>query len=58
MAETERGKKVVYIHPYKRQDGTAVPAHERSTPNTSHGQQPARRPQRQAPQRPSRRKSR
>jgi hypothetical protein len=26
MAETEHHKKVVYVHPYKRQDGTAVPA--------------------------------
>lgn len=56
MAETERGKKVVYVHPYKRQDGTTVPAHERSTPSTSTGRQPARRPQRQSP--PSRRTSR
>jgi hypothetical protein len=58
MAETERGKKVVYVHPYKRQDETTVPAHERSTPNTSHGQQPARRPQRQTTWGTSRRSSR
>lgn len=56
MAETERGKKVVYVHPYKQQDGTTVPAHERSTPSASTGRQPARRPQRQSP--PSRGTSR
>lgn len=38
MAETANGKKVVYVHPYTRSDGTRVPAHERSTPRTSHGQ--------------------
>jgi hypothetical protein len=54
MAETEKGKKLVYVHPYKRQDGTTVPAHERSTPSTSHGQRSARRPQRQVPRRTSR----
>ena len=37
MAETEKGKKIVYVHPYKRTDGTRVPAHERSTPDTSKG---------------------
>ena len=37
MAETEKGKKIVYVHPYKRADGTRVPAHERSTPHTSKG---------------------
>ena len=58
MAETEKGKKLVYVHPYERQDGTTVPAHERSTPSTSHGQRPARRPQRQVPRRPTRRTSR
>jgi hypothetical protein len=58
MAETERGKKVVYVHPYKRQDGTTVPAHDRSTPSTSHGQQPTRRPKRQAARPTSRRSSR
>ena len=57
MAETERGKKVVYANQYKRTDGTTVPSHERSTPTTSHGQQPARRPQRRQ-QRPTRRSSR
>jgi hypothetical protein len=57
MAETEKGKKIVYVHQYKRTDGTTVPTHERSTPTTSRGQQPARRPQRQ-PQRTTRRTSR
>jgi hypothetical protein len=42
MAETAKGKKIVYVHPYVRADGTKVPAHERSTPDTSKG--PARRP--------------
>ena len=37
MAETEKGKKIVYVHPYKRADGSRVPAHERSTPITSRG---------------------
>jgi hypothetical protein len=37
MAETQKGKKVVYVHPYKRADGSQVPAHERSTPTTSRG---------------------
>lgn len=42
MAETGKGKKVVYVHPYKRADGTRVPAHERSTPHTSSGAKPRR----------------
>jgi hypothetical protein len=37
MAETKKGKKIVYVHPYVRADGTKVPAHERSTPDTSTG---------------------
>ena len=37
MAETEKGKKIVYVHPCKRADGTRLPAHERSTPDTSRG---------------------
>ncbi len=40
MAETEKGKKIVYVHLYKRADGTRVPAHERSTPHTSKGAAP------------------
>jgi hypothetical protein len=40
MAETEKGKKIVYVHPYKRADGTRVPAHKRSTPDTSKGAAP------------------
>lgn len=35
MAETEKGKKIVYVHEYKRTDGTTVPTHERSAPTTS-----------------------
>ena len=45
MAETEKGKKIVYLHPYKREDGTRVPAHERSTPTTSSGVKRTPRPQ-------------
>jgi hypothetical protein len=40
MAETGKGKKVVYVHAYSRADGTPVPAHERSTPHTSRGTKP------------------
>lgn len=37
MAETAEGKKKVYVHPHKREDGTKVKRHYRSTPNTSSG---------------------
>jgi len=37
MAETAKGKKIVYVHSYVRADGTKVPTHERSTPETSKG---------------------
>ncbi len=37
MAETAKGKKIVYVHSYIRADGTKVPTHERSTPDTSKG---------------------
>jgi hypothetical protein len=37
MAETGKGNKRVYVHPYKRPDGTEVPEHYRSTPDTSTG---------------------
>ncbi len=40
MAKTEQGKKTVYVHLYKRIDGTRVPARERSTPDTSKGAAP------------------
>lgn len=40
MAETEEGKKKVYVHTYKKDDGTKVPTHYRSTPNTSKGISP------------------
>jgi hypothetical protein len=36
MAKTEKGKKIVPVHPYKRkEDGKVVPVkgHRRSTPN-------------------------
>ena len=37
MAETKKGKKKVYVHPYEKEDGTQVNTHYRSTPNTSSG---------------------
>lgn len=37
MAKTDEGKKKVYVHPHTKDDGTKVPAHYRSTPNTSNG---------------------
>ncbi|MDD2622121.1 MAG: hypothetical protein WC142_09170 [Bacteroidales bacterium] len=37
MAKTEEGKKKVYVHPHTKDDGVQVPAHYRSTPNTSKG---------------------
>ena len=52
MAETEKGKKIVYVHPYQRTDGTRVPAHERSTPRTSSGAK--RQTTRKTPRRSSR----
>jgi hypothetical protein len=52
MAETSKGKKVVYVHAYTRQDGARVPAHDRSTPRTSTGAKP--RPTRSAGRRSSR----
>lgn len=42
MAETAKGKKIVRVHGYTRSDGTKVPPHDRSTPDTSKG--PAKRP--------------
>lgn len=48
LAETGKGKKVVYVHPYQREDGTRVPAHDRSTPSTSRGvERPSRKQPRQ-----------
>jgi hypothetical protein len=48
MAETARGKKFVRVKPYTRADGTKVPGHDRSTPDTSKGEQkpPPKRPRR------------
>lgn len=37
MAQTDAGKKKVYVHPYTKDDGTKVPTHYRSTPKTSDG---------------------
>lgn len=37
MAKTDEGKKKVYVRPHTKEDGTEVPAHYRSTPNTSKG---------------------
>jgi len=47
MAETARGKKFVRVKPYTRADGTKVPGHDRSTPETSKGEQ------KPAPRRPT-----
>lgn len=33
MAKTQGGKKKVYVHKYKKTDGTKVNTHYRSTPN-------------------------
>ena len=41
MAQTEDGKKKIYVHPHKKNDGTKMPAHYRSTPNTSKGASPS-----------------
>jgi len=38
MAQTAKGKKMVYVHPYTTKDGTEVSAFYRSTPNTSKGE--------------------
>jgi hypothetical protein len=40
MAETEKGHKFVRVQPYTREDGTKVPGHVRSTPDTSTGAKP------------------
>jgi len=37
MAQTDAGKKKVYVHGYTTDDGKKVPNHYRSTPNTSDG---------------------
>lgn len=37
MAQTDAGKKKVYVHGHEKSDGTKVPTHYRSTPNTSDG---------------------
>lgn len=37
MAQTDAGKKKVYVHTYTKDDGTKVATHYRSTPNTSDG---------------------
>lgn len=42
MAQTDCGKKKVYVHTYKKDDGTTVPNHYRSTPKTSDGQKPSK----------------
>ena len=33
MAKTHGGKKIVYVHPHRRSNGTRVKPHYRSTPN-------------------------
>jgi hypothetical protein len=42
MAETSKGKKMVYVHGHTREDGTKVPPYYRSTPDTAKGPQPKR----------------
>jgi hypothetical protein len=42
MAQTEEGKKKVYVHPHTKDDGTKVPPHYRSTPKTSNGPGPSK----------------
>ncbi|MCL2245891.1 MAG: hypothetical protein FWC10_02120 [Lentimicrobiaceae bacterium] len=37
MAQTDAGKKKVYVQPHTKDDGTKVRRHYRSTPNTSKG---------------------
>lgn len=37
MAQTDEGKKKVYVHEYTNKDGTKVSAHYRSTPHNSDG---------------------
>jgi len=37
MAQTDEGKKKVYVHEYTKTDGTRVGIHYRSTPKTSDG---------------------
>lgn len=42
MAQTSDGKKKVYVEPHRKANGTKVPAHYRSTPNTSKGSKPTK----------------
>jgi hypothetical protein len=37
MAQTDAGKKKVYVHEHTKEDGTKVPPHYRLTPKTSDG---------------------
>lgn len=37
MAQTDAGKKKVYVKEHTKSDGTKVPQHYRSTPKTSNG---------------------
>lgn len=53
MAETAKGKKIVRAKGYTRGDGTNVPTHDRSTPDTSKGAAPKRATQRKTPRRSS-----
>ena len=39
MAETAKGKKIVWVRGYTRADGTKVPTHERSTPDIQRASQ-------------------
>jgi len=42
MAETAKGKKIIHVDGYVREDGTRVRPHDRSTPDTSTGRKPKR----------------
>lgn len=38
MAQTNKGKKKVFVREHEKADGTKVPQHYRSTPKTSDGE--------------------
>jgi hypothetical protein len=58
MAETEGGKKVVYVHPYKRQDGTIRASTRALDAENVAWAEPGARPPRPTQRRSSRRTSR
>lgn len=44
MAETNDGRKRVYVHPHKKADGTKVPPHYRTPPCPGPAQKPVSKP--------------